>query len=359
MRTHCVICDTILTEKIFTFKDYPICASPTEDPTKDEFTDNVFIGCKGCGCVQLESPICAKKLYENSHNSTQHSALWMEHHEQFSQFIMSETEETCFTEIGGNSGVLYSHIAPLRKTEYTIFDICDSPKRPTEVNFVQGNCEEQAFTQKGALIMSHTFEHLYEPRKFLQQQNLPIFLSIPNMDILYERHNIGVLHTEHTYFIGYTEAISLFSEFGYRCRTFRRFKDHSYFFYFEKGVSIEPYVPNDARLTVMRYIFEGGEAALSSIVIDSPCFICPAGLYGQRIYHYLKRYKQYINGFIDNDPLKQGKSLYGTGIKVYPSSVLSAYTAAKISVVLYAGPYTKEIQANLDRIHPNIHYITL
>jgi hypothetical protein len=177
------------------------------------------------------------------------------------------------------------------------------------------------------------------------------------MDILYERKNVGVLHTEHTYFIGYTEAISLFSEFGYTCLTTRKFNDHSYFFYFEKGISTEPYVPNLSRLTLMRSIFEDGAAALNSIVIDSPCFICPAGLYGQRIHYYLKQYSQYINGFIDNDPLKQGKNLYGTGIKVYSPSILSAYASAKISVILYAGPYTKEIQANLDRIHPNIHYI--
>lgn len=358
MRTHCVICNTILTEHIFTFKGYPICASPTDDSTTDEFTDIVFVGCKGCGCVQLESPICAKKLYENSHNSTQHSAIWMEHHRQFSQFIMSETGETCFTEIGGNSGVLYSHIEPLRKIDYTIFDICDSPKRPTKVKFLQGNCEDKAFTQ-GAIIMSHTFEHLYQPRKFLERQMRPIFLSIPNMDILYERKNIGVLHTEHTYFIGYTEAISLFSEFGYTCLTCRRFNDHSYFFHFKKENSINPYVPNDARLTMMRSIFEDGEAALSSIVIDRPCFICPAGLYGQRIHYYLKQYSQYINGFIDNDPLKQGKKLYGTGIMVYAPSTLSKYSSSQISVILYAGPYTKEIQEDLNRFHSNIQYISL
>jgi hypothetical protein len=269
---------------------------------------------------------------------------------------MSETGETYFTEIGGNSGVLYSHIAPLGNIDYTIFDICDSPKRPTEVKFVQGNCEDQAFNQ-GALIMSHTFEHLYEPRNFLQRQTLPIFLSIPNMDILYERKNIGVLHTEHTYFIGYTEAISLFSEFGYTCKTFRRFNDHSYFFHFTKGVSMESYIPNDARLTIMRYIFEDGEVALRSIVIDRPCFICPAGLYGQRIHYYLKQYSQYINGFIDNDPLKQGKKLYGTGIMVYAPSILSKYSSSQISVILYAGPYTKEIQENLNGFHQNINYI--
>lgn len=355
MRTQCVICNTILTDHIYTFKNYPISASPTDDPTKDEFTDTAFIGCKNCGCVQLETPICAKKLYENSHNSTQHSPLWMEHHRQFSAFIKSETDETCFTEIGGNSGALYSHMA---MPDYTIFDICDSPKRNTDVKFIQGNCEDKTFT-KGTIIMSHTFEHLYEPRKFLERQSLPIFLSIPNMDSLFERKNIGILHTEHTYFIGYTEAISLFSEFGYTCWTCHRFNDHSYFFHFKKGVSAEPYVPNMARLTMIRSIFEDGAAAIKSIQLNGSCFICPAGLYGQRIHYYLKEYSQYINGFIDNDPLKQGKYLYGTGIQVYPSSVLSAYTSAKISVILYAGPYTKEIQANLDRIHPNISYITL
>jgi hypothetical protein len=98
---------------------------------------------------------------------------------------------------------------------------------------------------------------------------------------------------------------------------------------------------------------------MKDIDIRTPCFICPGAHYGQKIYYYLRRFSNHIQGFIDNDPLKQGRRVYGTPSYVYSPDVLAKYKGTTISLILYAGPYTEELKRQLDMIHPSIKYIAI
>jgi hypothetical protein len=101
------------------------------------------------------------------------------------------------------------------------------------------------------------------------------------------------------------------------------------------------------------------EERIQKIRLDKPTFICPAGHYGQKIYYYLQGFYPYIKGFIDNDPLKQGLRVYGTPCTVYSPDILSQYTAESICCILYAGPYTQELQVQLNRLHPSLEILDL
>jgi hypothetical protein len=98
---------------------------------------------------------------------------------------------------------------------------------------------------------------------------------------------------------------------------------------------------------------------MRSITIDRPCFICPGGHYGQKIAYYLRPFRQYIRGFLDNDPSKQGLRVYGTDAKVHSPEILREFQKTKVSVILYAGPYTEELKNQLNQIHPDIKYVSL
>jgi FlaA1/EpsC-like NDP-sugar epimerase len=98
---------------------------------------------------------------------------------------------------------------------------------------------------------------------------------------------------------------------------------------------------------------------MKSIIVDTPCFICPAGHYGQKLYYYLQASKKNIKGFIDNDPLKQGKRVYGTPVYVYSPDILKTYRETTIYMILYAGPYVDELKLQLNRIHPKIIYVSV
>ena len=116
---------------------------------------------------------------------------------------------------------------------------------------------------------------------------------------------------------------------------------------------------NKERLYKQKEICEQVDSILSSIELKQPCFIAPAGHYGQKIYYYLNRFHAFIKGFLDNDPLKQNKRMYGTPLNVYSPTHLETYKNTKIYIVLYAGPYTNEIKGQLNGFHSDIAYITL
>jgi len=350
---------------VYTLKDYPIIPSSTSNEyNQDEFKDCTFVACKKCRCVQLKTLIDPVKLYENSHNSTAETPTWKEHHILFSRFIMNSIKYKTILDVGGNSGHLYTHAKSTGVT-YKILDICNTNSHDKDVEFIQGNCESFDFTCYPCVCLSHTFEHLYSPRKFLQSlqdSNVKsVYISIPNMEFLSRSKNISVLHNEHTYYIDYNSIISLFSEFKYSLVESNNFKNHSYFFNFEYNVTQEQIINNVSTNPIQQIqtIFLEYENKIKNIMITEPCFICPAGHYGQKIYYYLKNFHSLILGFLDNDVSKQGKRMYGTSKMVFSIESIKECYDTPICVILYAGPYTAELKLQMDLLHRYIRYIEI
>ena len=365
IRRECVLCEAggMLTD-LYVLKGYPITPSSSNlDESTDEFSDCIFAACNICGCIQLKTLVDPIKLYENSHNSTENTPTWKEHHRLFADFI-SERTDARLLEVGGNSGTLYNLLSQ-KISDYTILDICDSTGRPSTVQFIQGNCEDYDFTGHNQIALSHTFEHLYTPKRFVENLSKAkvqsVFISIPNMDHLYTSKNISILHNEHTFFVGDAEIRYLFSRYGYSCATSREFKNHSLFYHFIYDTAVLPLtIPNTIyRLNYINGYLSDFELSIKRIIIDYPCFICPAGHYGQKIFYFLQQYHKNIIGFIDNDFSKQGKRVYGTSLYVNSPDILKTYRGNPICVILHAGPYTNEIKKQLNLLHHLITYISV
>jgi hypothetical protein len=364
-RNSCVICNSNILNDIYTLENYPITPSSNNlDYSTDEFQDCTFLSCNSCGCVQLKTLIDPIKLYLNSHNSTHISSLWKEHHTLFADFIIKHNKLSELIEVGGNSGILYNLLSSAMNT-YTILDISDTETRPSEVKFVQGNCENFNFTGHNSVVLSHTFEHLYSPRLFIQNLHSAkvdsIFISIPNMEEMCSSENMSILHNEHTYYIGNYEIKYMFSQFNYYCNSSYEYKTHSRFYHFRYMADMIPLslIPSFSYRDRIIHIFSKYPLLIKNININTPCYICPAGHYGQKIYYYLKNFHKSIKGFLDNDPLKQNKRLYGTPLYIYSPNILATESSNKIYIILYAGPYINEIKKQLDMIHTNITFINI
>jgi hypothetical protein len=361
LRIECVLCRGASLVELFSLRDYPITpSSSTSGSETDEVQDCRFAACSACGAVQLMSLIDPVKLYEHSHNSTENTPTWKEHHKAFSQFIAATSPQQLL-EIGGNSGTLYTLLSET-VPEYSILDICDSDKRPPGVRFFQGNCETFDLSPHTHIAMSHTFEHLYFPRRFVENIAKAgvksIYISIPNMEHLLTLKNISVLHNEHTYFVAEKELSYLFSLVGYSCKKSVPFKKHSTFYHFiPSTVQPVPISPNPEYAIQLKGILSEFERCVRNITINKPFFICPGGHYGQKIAYYLKPFRQYLRGFLDNDSSKQGLRVYGTDAKVYSPEILREFQHSKVSVILYAGPYTEELKRQLNLLHSDIEYI--
>jgi hypothetical protein len=148
--------------------------------------------------------------------------IWKEHHRLLCNFICEniERDKKEIIEIGGYSGVLANLIKQKDNSiKYTILDLCDINPNIENVKFINRNCETFNFDKNASIVMSHIFEHLYDPNKFInnmKENNIQnVFISIPNMKAQIKNKCIPIVHQEHTFFCDYNTIIYLFSLGGY------------------------------------------------------------------------------------------------------------------------------------------------
>jgi hypothetical protein len=95
--------------------------------------------------------------------------------------------------------------------------------------------------------------------------------------------------------------------------------------------------------------FTDRDTMLGSITLDDNALIVPAGMYGQVVYYHTKHAGS-VAGFLDNDPSKQGRRLYGTNCQIYSFDKLSSMPNAKI--YMNAGLYSTELTTQILSLQP-------
>jgi hypothetical protein len=349
-RTECIICNNNI-EFLYELKKMPISLSPTnQDKSTDKFEDQCIYYCKKCSSVQLKNLIDPSILYESAHNLTFHLPLWNEHHYEFSKFIMDNYKYDSLMEIGGSSGALYDKLKEFN-IKYSCIDMCKANFDTKNIEYIVGNCENYNFNNVKSIALSHVFEHLYNPNKFIENidnNNITsVYISIPNMTKLLENESSSVLHYEHTYFVDKYLTEYMFSIKGYKLVKYNEFKSHSIFMLFEKTncpvINLES---RDYIIEKVLSIYMNMTKRFSKYIIKNNSFIIPSGHMGQLVYTMAKPGS--ILGFLDNDPMKQNKRLYGTPYKAYPISKLNEFKD-NINIYIYAGPYLNEILKQLEQ----------
>jgi len=366
MRTSCVICNNTL-EHIYIDKNASISIGSSIHPIEsDVHADLHYVICSFCSCVQLSTLIDVNLLYKYSHNNTFNTPTWSLHHTEFCNFIVENTKSSSFLEIGGHSGVLSNKIInKIPSSEYTILDLCDVNPDIKNVSFVSGNCEDYAYTSKSTILISHVFEHLYNPNAFIERiakARVPeIFLSIPNMEDSLEKSSISFIHIEHTFYLTVEMMHYMFSKHGYICIRMLPFKNHSFFFHFIASDLCKPLEINKEKAELYKIqftnYFQKRRELFERITVDNNFYIAPSGHFGQYIYRNLEHFKDKMLGFLDNDPSKIGKRMYGTHLLNYPMSEIQKHK--EITVILHAGPYLSEIKKQLLDYNPLVKFIDI
>jgi hypothetical protein len=353
VRTTCVVCFGVL-DHLYTIPKMPITFSPSTQPFEtDMYSDTTFLACQQCGCVQLKTLIDPDILYSHAHNGTNESPTWTDHHRQFAKFFLSSSPRSCI-EIGGSSGVLFRLLPS--DIDYACLDIC--PPTDSRISFIQGNCESFDFKNTKCVVMSHVFEHLYNPMKFLANLSVDeVVISIPNMQHLLNIGSSSIVFNEHTYFVDKTNVEWMFSQHGYRCDAVYEYGNHSIFMRFCRDACATP-LPLENRQFIqiqMLDIFHKTHTRFLREPIQPGSFIVPGGHMGQLFYTFTK--PECLIGFLDNDKNKHGLRVYGTPYVVSSFDTLKEYNG--VNVYLYAGVYTDEIVAQIRTIQPTakIHIV--
>jgi hypothetical protein len=328
-RLCCCLCSAPLV-KTLTLEKFPVTFSPPSSDN-DIFKDLAYGYCPDCGSVQLMTLIPQDLLYSEPHNGTAHSTTWKQHHTSFLDFI-SVPDNSRIIEVGG-------YTPQLEKTnEYYVLNI--NSHESNSVNFIQGNCEEFNFKGFDVVIMSHVFEHLYEPVKFIKRCSeggvSHVIISHPVMN---ENSKILPIHTEHTFFADFLDVKAVFENNNFRLEKTENFKNHSIFFHFVRGEKCIGTSQNKrpGREVSIFNNFKKRMEIISSIDVPDNTYIIPGGHFGQVVYYYLKN--KNIIGFLDNDINKHGKRVYGTHLTVHPIPP----ELSNVTLIVYAGLYSSEI----------------
>ena len=353
-RNECVFCFGKL-EEFLRRDNYPITLSPPPEYNTDVFSNQIFSKCVQCSCVQMSELIDPCILYAGVHNNTANTPTWKDHHQSFCKFI-EKSNKSDILEIGGN-GILFDKLKDSNPNiHYSCLDICEPTEKIVGIEYLQGNCENYDLSKHKTVVMSHVFEHLFNPRKFVENASASqiesLYISIPHMEAYIDLNIPNFLNNEHTYYLEKQNVEWLFSQYNYELSELNEFKKHSLFMYFKRNM-------DTPKLTLLN-ISEKAYKLYSQLNYKFPVcikpnsFVIPAGSFGQNLYYCTKAK---ILGFIDNDTSKQNHRVYGTPYNVYSIDILMNYS--DITIYLVAGHYNTELKKQIQSLEKNFEIIEL
>jgi len=356
LRKKCVICqESIFTDCFSIINTINIVEDEDKLYNENEIKDLNFIGCVKCGCVQLKNLFNPEEIYSQKSHSTD-GTIWNKHNEEFIQFIGNNIfENSNILEIGGGSGKFAKNIMNNIKTNsYKILDIfAPDIDINDDIEYVYGNCEVFDFNNINidSIILCHVFEHLYEPKKFIENISntsiREIFISIPDMDNLIKNGDINNLNIQHTFYIDTQYITRLFNEFNYNLNSIYNYEKNSVFYHFVKNeFSNNKKITNEYKnidlIEKQNIFYYNIKERIKNIKIDKPFLICPSGYYGKIVYHYLdESTKNNIIGFLDSDKYKINKRLSGTNSMIFSKAYIKNYENAIVLII--AEKYKDEI----------------
>lgn len=365
LRERDIITNNYDIEHLKVFKNFPISAGCTNDPPSTDVTADMSWGIsRSSGCIQLEKLIPLNILYRNSHGSGSIGKLWQEHHKAFAAFI-KQFHPTEVLEIGGGHGILSCEYMNISHAEWTIIEPNPSPREGVPARYIKSFIDEKFIPDRNydAIVHSHVFEHIYNPRDFLK--HIACFMpeksfhicTFPNMKVMLRKGFSNTLGFEHSYFLTEEYAEYMFLEAGYQLQEKAYFKeDHSIFYAWKKESPLLPplldkelYTENKKLFT--NYVTDATNCAtmlnakLASMAAKSPyIFIFGAHVFSQQLIS-LGLNENIIISVIDNDSKKWGKRLCGTRLMVESPQILRNYESPV--VILKAGAYSDEIRNDI------------
>lgn len=370
-RTECVICTKPDLQHLHTFPKFPIFMGAKEDAGKDQFEDQRWGICEGCGCIQLLELIPLDTLYKHSHNSGV-GPTWKDHNIAFAELAVQYCSERVLEIGGGNQRIADDILARENYiAEYKIYDkhsykLHSNPKIKYQDQFFDPYKKTDEFTD--TIILSHVFEHLYEPLDYvgrffeILRDDGHIVLSIPHISNGLRNKFANALCFEHTYQLDFTYLDILMNAQGFECVHYSEYNEFNIFAVYQKTgrVSFEGFrgfYPNNKRIfqDFLSYHKKNVQTIIPKLYDFDEVYIFGCHVFSQLLLN-MGLPEELLDGVLDNDPLKQGKLLYGSHLKTFSPEVIK--DKERVSIIVQAGVYTPEITQQLLKINPRCQILS-
>lgn len=362
-REYCVLCDCSHLISFSSF-EHPIYECVPIDSTNLSW--NIEFGyCENCYSTQLMSLADPALIYgKNYFQPLNTSWLWVQHNISFVKFIIDNLNINMpLIEIGSSSFCLGKHLIEYYN-DYTVFDISiEQAIKRKYVKYIEGNCETYDFRQLNHsntnIVMSHVFEHLYDPKKFIKncyENNVKnILISIPSMDEVNSLH----ISYQHTFTYNEQDIEYIFGLFNYKLndKLIWNTKSNDFpclFFHFvinQDKITIEKPIMNNRHLFTINLLRQ-------KINVPKNTFISTCGMWSIIIYNLIEN-KENIIGVIDLNKEKQGKKFSTTNILIYGYEHIENSAVDINTSILIHHPKKNNIIKMIRSINENINIITI
>lgn len=356
-RTSCILCKSKSLKTYFPQDlQTPIASFSLATKKKYSFIPFNVQLCNYCSTYQVKYLSDVNETYVQNHVFS-YSELLKKQYATFSEFVLKNTQIANILEVGSGNGFIADAILKSKPDlAYSIIDpdYFGNREHRTVIPTFFENVDNNSLYQD-TLIMSHVFEHFYNPLDILEKiksittiQN--IYINFPNLETFLSILHMNVLNIEHTFFVQNNVIPLLFQNYGFRLTEFVDFDDHAVFFSFVRDeqlpqVSLQKKesVPTTLVDTFFSRIQANIERINKKIASSSkPVYIWPCSHQTQYLFiQGLDSSK--ITGFLDNSPNKIGHFLYGYDTPCLSfDSVLKSNTPAIL--IMNGGYYNQELK---------------
>lgn len=350
-------------EHLYTFIDFPIYMGCVDEKYEDDLClDMKWAIDPENGIIQLMDLVPLKILYSRQHMDST-GPTWNEYNELLANFISKEVKGDII-EIGGGSGKLAIKVLHnlKNKINYTIVEpnplISETNNLKVIRDFFSSKLENPS-NKIHTVVLSQVLEHAYNPEEFLLEirNYLPedgkFVFGYPNLEYFFSNKHTNAINFEHTllmtdYFVEY-----FLKKTGFKLLSKENFKNHSFFYSVQKSEFIDTEEPDKKNYKKFKTMFSDfiyhHEKMIEDLNYeienhDGEIFLFGAHIFSQYLIGFgLSTVK--IDSILDNSPIKIGKRLYGTRLKVQSPKILSKFK--KPLVILKAGVYNDEIKKDI------------
>lgn len=366
-RNHSVLTGKKNLEPLHTFHHFPIFIGSTDQKMEDDlFADLSLAICPETGVIQLDRVLPLDLIYSGYHSEAL-GGVWAEHHTEFIAFIQ-KYKLTQVLEIGGSDGRLAKEYIRDNKTiRWSIVEpnpVIFAHDQITFINHLFDSAFELHQDIDG-IIHSHTLEHMYEPREFLQTVSKLLkpgqhhLFSVPNLYAYLQNKYTNILNFEHTIFLTEYLIDYLLSIYNLEIIEKKYFHDHSIFYATKKTDKNIPFIfkskYEEYKKMYLDYVMENQQMIedLNKKISEykGDVYLFGAHVFSQFLLNQGLRINS-VKGILDNSRIKQGKRLYGTPFKILSPEVLKMKN--NNAVILKAGAYQDEIKKQLRDICPDV-----
>lgn len=374
-RNHSVVSYRERLEHIYTFKDFPIFMGCTDEPIDDDmFMDMIWTIDKDSGLVQLLDLVPLEILYSRQHMDATGST-WDKYNSHLSEFISSEYEGDIL-EIGGGSGKLAQKVTALNKTvKYFIVEPNPLIKETDRIKIIKSFFSKKIKNKEnkiGTVTLSQVLEHAYDPEEFLTEirnflpEDGKFIFGYPNLEYFFSNKHTNAINFEHTilmtdYYVDY-----FLNKTGFKILKKESFGNHSFFYSVQKvnKIKLDSSISLTGKYEKYKKMFQDfisyHEDMIEEINLkirshDGDIYLFGAHIFSQYLISFGVSTDRIIS-ILDNSPIKIGKRLYGTNLKVNSPKILS--DSLNPMVILKAGVYNDEIKQDiLENINSNTKFI--